>query len=152
MTAPFAFGVENPRLSEMNRLSILNLKSICYSAPVFVYLLFLTPVIAGPRTHASEMNQTEGHSAVSRKARTVETTAASGSGTRDSKPAGKDLSAPEAEGDSAVDLGKRTDLNLLGKTHAAGGESRRNENVQFNLIDNNALKELNIRLEQRQRL
>jgi hypothetical protein len=146
MTAPFAFGFENPRLSEMNRLSILNLKSICYSAPVFVYLLFLTPVIAGPRTHASEMNQTEGHSAVSRKARTVETTAASGSGTRDSKPAGKDLSAPEAEGDSAVDLGKRTDLNLLGKTHAAGGESRRNENVQFNLIDNNALKELNIRL------
>ena len=26
------------------------------------------------------------------------------------------------------------------------GESRRNENVQFNLIDNNALKELNVRL------
>ena len=41
---------------------------------------------------------------------------------------------------------KRTELNLLGATDAAAGESRRNENVQFNLIDNNALKDLNIRL------
>ncbi len=37
-------------------------------------------------------------------------------------------------------------VNLLSKTDAASGESRRNENVQFNLIDNNALKELNLRL------
>src|SRR3954447_25637158 len=41
---------------------------------------------------------------------------------------------------------RRTDLNLLGATDSAAGESRRNENVQFNLIDNNALKYLNIRL------
>jgi hypothetical protein len=41
---------------------------------------------------------------------------------------------------------KRSDLNLLGATDSAAGESRRNENVQFNLIDNNALKYLNIRL------
>src|SRR6266545_4539380 len=41
---------------------------------------------------------------------------------------------------------QRTDLNLLGATDPAAGESRRNENVQFNLIDNNALKYLNIRL------
>jgi hypothetical protein len=40
----------------------------------------------------------------------------------------------------------RTQLNLLGQTDASSGESRRNENVQFNLIDNNALKELNTRL------
>lgn len=40
----------------------------------------------------------------------------------------------------------RTELNLLGQTDAKSGESRRNENVQFNLIDNNALKELNQRL------
>lgn len=37
-------------------------------------------------------------------------------------------------------------LNLLGNTNTAAGESRRNENVQFNLVDNNALKELNVRL------
>src|SRR5258708_38032665 len=37
---------------------------------------------------------------------------------------------------------KRTELNLLGATDSAAGESRRNENVQFNLIDNNALKDL----------
>ncbi|MFN7928008.1 MAG: hypothetical protein U0Y68_08680 [Blastocatellia bacterium] len=42
--------------------------------------------------------------------------------------------------------GKITDLNLLGKTETATGESRRNENVQFNLIDNNSLKEANLRL------
>lgn len=42
--------------------------------------------------------------------------------------------------------GKRVELNLLGKTDAAAGESRRNENIQFNLVDNNALKELNLRL------
>src|SRR5437016_104755 len=41
---------------------------------------------------------------------------------------------------------KRTELNLHGKTEVQAGESRRNENVQFNLIDNNALKELNARL------
>ena len=41
---------------------------------------------------------------------------------------------------------RRTELNLLGATDSAAGESRRNENVQFNLIDNNALKYLNIRL------
>jgi hypothetical protein len=41
---------------------------------------------------------------------------------------------------------KRTDLNLLGAVDSTAGESRRNENVQFNLIDNNALKYLNIRL------
>jgi hypothetical protein len=47
--------------------------------------------------------------------------------------------APEAHSEP------RTDLNLLGKTNAQSGESRRNENVQFNLIDNNSLKELNTR-------
>ena len=41
---------------------------------------------------------------------------------------------------------RRSELNLLGATDASAGESRRNENVQFNLIDNNAQKELNRRL------
>ncbi len=44
------------------------------------------------------------------------------------------------------DSTKRVELNLLGTTDAAAGESRRNENIQFNLVDNNALKELNVRL------
>lgn len=41
---------------------------------------------------------------------------------------------------------KRPDLNLLGKTNTESGEARRNENVQFNQIDNNAQKELNTRM------
>ena len=50
-------------------------------------------------------------------------------------------SAPAAESQT-----RRIELNLLGKTNTAAGESRRNENVHFNLVDNNALKELNVRL------
>ncbi len=41
---------------------------------------------------------------------------------------------------------ERTQLNLLGQTDTKSGESRRNENIQFNLIDNNAQKELNQRI------
>ena len=41
---------------------------------------------------------------------------------------------------------QRLELNLLGQTDAASGESRRNENVQFNLIDRNAMRELNTRV------
>ncbi|MDZ7637181.1 MAG: hypothetical protein U5J83_02855 [Bryobacterales bacterium] len=47
------------------------------------------------------------------------------------------LSAPATEA---------VQLNLLGNANTAAGESRRNENIQFNLVDNNALKELNVRL------
>lgn len=47
---------------------------------------------------------------------------------------------------SPAEDSKRVELNLLGKVNSAAGESRRNENVQFNLVDNNALKELNLRL------
>src|SRR5215471_14634362 len=54
--------------------------------------------------------------------------------------------SPEGAKPAAPVQVKRTDLNLLGGTDASAGESRRNENVQFNLIDNNALKYLNIRL------
>lgn len=46
----------------------------------------------------------------------------------------------------SADAQKRVELNLLGKEDTAKGESRRNENIQFNLVDNNALKELNVRL------
>jgi hypothetical protein len=42
--------------------------------------------------------------------------------------------------------GQRTTLNLLGLTDSRSGESRRNENIFFNPIDNNVLKDLNVRL------
>lgn len=62
-------------------------------------------------------------------------------------PAQKDPK-PEAAAPAtgAPENARRIELNLLGKTDAAAGESRRNENIQFNLVDNNALKELNVRL------
>jgi hypothetical protein len=65
--------------------------------------------------------------------------AADGAADPDSNPA---ADRPAANAAPA----QRTTLNLLGQTDARSGESRRNENVQFNLVDNNALKEMNIRL------
>lgn len=40
----------------------------------------------------------------------------------------------------------RTALNLLGEVDSDSGESRRNENVQLTLVDNNVQKEINIRM------
>jgi hypothetical protein len=63
-------------------------------------------------------------------------------------PSGDGSGAPavEAPAPTSSPSNARTDLNLLGQTDTGKGESRRNENVQFNLIDNNALKEINQRL------
>ncbi len=58
-------------------------------------------------------------------------------------PDPKAAAAPAPAGDSQ---NRRIELNLLGRANTAAGESRRNENIHFNLIDNNALKELNVRL------
>ena len=52
--------------------------------------------------------------------------------------------APAAPADEAAS--QRTSLNLLGQEDTKSGEARRNENVQFNLVDTNTLQELNIRL------
>jgi hypothetical protein len=59
-----------------------------------------------------------------------------------------EAAAPAAPGDGEreEEQRRRVALNLLGAADTAGGESRRNENIQFNLVDNNALKELNVRL------
>ncbi len=61
-------------------------------------------------------------------------------------PERKDVGKKEEGESKPNETNQRVELNLLGKTDAAAGESRRNENVQFNLVDNNALKELNVRL------
>jgi len=53
---------------------------------------------------------------------------------------------PAPEPIKPTESNKRVELNLLGQTDTAAGESRRNENIQFNLVDNNALKELNVRM------
>ena len=50
-----------------------------------------------------------------------------------------------SDGDAGTDA-QRTSLNLLGQEDTKSGEARRNENVQFNLVDTNTLQELNIRL------
>ncbi len=55
---------------------------------------------------------------------------------------GDEVAAPEATDEAS----QRTELNLLGQVDASSGEGRRNENVSLTLIDNNVLKELNLRM------
>lgn len=58
-------------------------------------------------------------------------------------PAATEAADASAESGAAA---QRTNLNLLGQEDTRSGEARRNENVQFNLVDTNTLQELNIRL------
>ena len=53
--------------------------------------------------------------------------------------------APTSAPDSQATQ-QRLQLNLLGQTDTASGEGRRNENVQFNLMDTNTMRELNARV------
>ena len=92
---------------------------------LLVALLLAVPAGAGPVDGNLSSAEASGEAASEADAE-VETSA-SGAGTSDSGA-------------------QRTEINLLGETASESGESRRNENVQFNLVDNNALKELNIRL------
>ena len=61
-------------------------------------------------------------------------------------PAEEAASASEVDPVSDADDSARTELNLLGEVDADSGESRRNENVQLTLVDNNVQKEINIRM------
>ena len=61
-------------------------------------------------------------------------------------PQSKTTDKPAETEIKPAESGKASDINLLGKADTASGESRRNENVQFNLIDNYSLKEANLRL------
>ncbi len=59
--------------------------------------------------------------------------------------------APKADSAASPSLtptsgADRTKLNLLGQVDSSSGESRRNENVNITLIDNNVLKEINTRM------
>ena len=56
-----------------------------------------------------------------------------------------DQDPPREASTPAPAVEQRTKLNLLGQTDAQSGESRRNENIQFNLVDRNLLRDLNTR-------
>lgn len=70
-------------------------------------------------------------------------------GAADSAPlAPPESAAPPDESGSPEEASgaERTSLNLLGEVDSSSGESRRNENVRITLMDNNVLKELNVRM------
>ncbi len=55
--------------------------------------------------------------------------------------------APSGKAATAAGSASKTGAaTLLGEADTTSGESRRNENVQFNLIDNNARRDQNLRL------
>jgi hypothetical protein len=73
--------------------------------------------------------------------------ALSGFAQEQEKEASPQAPAPQAESDERAEAQRRrVEMNLLGAADTEGGESRRNENIQFNLVDNNALKEMNLRV------
>ncbi len=72
--------------------------------------------------------------------------AAAGAQTQPAPPTPAQAAPAQTAPAKAPTVEQRTQLNLLGQTDAQAGESRRNENVQFNLVDNNLLRELNTRL------
>src|SRR5207249_6383120 len=53
---------------------------------------------------------------------------------------------PEAVPTEERDGRNRAGENLLGQADTSKGEARRNENVQINLLDTNAVRELNVRV------
>jgi hypothetical protein len=61
-------------------------------------------------------------------------------------PASEDLPAVPQAAPTDAALQNRTTLNLLGAADTAAGESRRNENRNIALVDNNAAQELNQRV------
>ena len=110
------------------------------------FLLCAQRANANPRSGSEQRKREGGRNETSQQSASPES-AGNSSVEGDSSESGVDGKLRDAASSPAVsDLSKRTELNLLGKTNAEGGESRRNENVQFNLIDDNSLKELNIRL------
>ena len=64
----------------------------------------------------------------------------------DTQQTAQETQTPDSEEAEETKAEQPTGINLLGEISSESGESRRNENVQFNLVDNNALKELNVRL------
>jgi len=92
---------------------------------VLAVFLIVPCLFAGPAEKAQEASHRESASAATEGAREPDTA---------------------ETGDAEPQPDQRVELNLLGQTNTGAGESRRNENVQFNLIDNNELKDLNVRL------
>ena len=70
----------------------------------------------------------------------------SGGASEAESPAENAASSAETRSPPQTTGAERTTLNLLGEVDSSSGESRRNENVEITLIDNNVLKELNIRM------
>jgi hypothetical protein len=66
--------------------------------------------------------------------------------TEEAEASGPSAAAAATAAGEAAAVENRTSLNLLGQANTGRGESRRNENVQITLIDNNAARELNARV------
>ena len=136
----------------------------CVSSPtagLALFLLLLVPVIdvamaaGAARESGTPVPREALASARQSSSPSTPASAASGksaSGTRKSSGDPSPIANPESSAAAAAAAAtnpaeqQRTALNLLGQTDTSSGESRRNENVQFDLVNNNALKDLNVRL------
>ena len=100
-------------------------------------------VVCAAEPASTTASEPDPQSAVVNRPTLPESAGASGSESASAESAESNAETRSSTADSG---GERTRLNLLGELDSSSGESRRNENVEITLIDNNVLKELNIRM------
>ena len=119
-------------------------RSVLVVILTFIVLVIITPVVGvadpkaapDPTQHGTEASEFSKELPPSSEEASPKGTSTSTEGTSE------DISST----DTADTKAERTSLNLLGEVDTASGESRRNENVNLTLIDNNVLKEINKRM------
>ncbi len=134
----------NGRL-EPGRSGVLRVERLCF--PLIAVLLATSGLVAAGLAAAD--GQPSGRQASGAKPQPAAAvakppaTASEAAGATEDAAEESPAATPTAETQPLED---REALNLAGQTDSSSGESRRNENVQFNAVDNNALRELNTRL------
>ena len=110
---------------------------------IVLVVALLSAVVYAAEPATTTASEPAAQTAVVNRPALPESAGASGS---ESASAESAAASAETRSSPRTSGGERTRLNLLGELDSSSGESRRNENVEIILIDNNVLKELNIRM------
>ena len=130
-----------------NGLSRAHVRLACAVVPLLLFFIGVSPLVAqsaGSSSAAEAAVATAGDSGSESAAGSAAAPETPREGEADADPSSTAPLASAQLGPSASS--ERTTLNLLGGVDTNSGESRRNENVQITLIDNNVLNELNRRV------
>ena len=138
--APLLTGLLTNGRLEPGRSGVLRVERLCFP---LIALLLATVGLAAADGQPSGPQASGTKPEPAAAAAKLPATASEAAGTTEDAAEESLAPTPTAETQPLED---REALNLAGQTDSSSGESRRNENVQFNAVDNNALRELNTRL------